>query len=443
MGFVNGNRMPTTDKVCIHWRAGRCTRNPCQYRHSELPQQSSNNNNGMGSRRSPVTQPSDHGNFSGENFFSRRKPNIYNRADTQPPSNCGKDHGQGAGAVRGPGFRAPLKTQNKICTYWVADKCSYGESCRFLHQWFVSDSFTMLTQLAGHEKKKVISGIAFPEGSDKLYTGSKDGTVRVWDCRSGQCAAVLDLGSEVGCVINEGPWVFVGIKNCVKAWNTQANNELTLNGPSGLVNALAVHNDMLFAGTQDGSILVWKFVAASNCFEPAAALQGHRGSVVTLIVGANRLYSGSMDNTIRVWELETLQCIYTLTDHTSVVMSVLCWDQYLLSCSLDKTIKVWALTMSGNLEVVHTHKEEHGLLALSGMPDAQGKPVLICSCNDNTVRLYDLPTFTERGKIYAKEETRAIQTGPGGLFFTGDGNGDLKVWKWSEQSPEAASTMQQ
>ncbi|RZC60345.1 hypothetical protein C5167_022107 [Papaver somniferum] len=200
---------------------------------------------------------------------------------------------------------------------------------------------------------------------------------------------------------------------------------------------------MLFAGTQDGSILVWKFVAATNGFEPAAALKGHSASVVTLVVGGNRLYSGSMDNTIRVWGLETLQCIYTLTDHTSVVMSVLCWDQYLLSCSLDKTIKVWALKENGKLEVIYNREEEHGLLVLSGMPDAQGKPVLICSCNDNTARLYDLPLFTERGKIYAKEEIRAIQTAPGGLFFTGDGNGDLKVWKWTEQSPVAAETLKQ
>ena len=83
-----------------------------------------------------------------------------------------------------------------------------------------------------------------------------------------------------------------------------------------------------------------------------------------------------------------MQCIQTLTDHTSVVMSLLCWEQFLLSCSLDQTIKVayinimlllspftgirlfscshicflfqvWAATESGNLEVTFTHKEEH------------------------------------------------------------------------------------
>ncbi|KAI3857129.1 hypothetical protein MKW98_010543 [Papaver atlanticum] len=406
----SGGGVPTGDIVCRHWRAGRCTSNPCQYRHSQLPQPNQRN-------------------FSVSGSIPQRKPNTYNRV----PSKWGSQGGAVNGRPKGTGFKAPLNTRDKICKYWMDGKCSYGERCKFLHQWFVSDDFTMLAQLAGHEKEKVISGIAKPMGSDKLYSGGKDGTVRVWDCQTGKCVTVINLGSEVGCVISEDPW----------AWNTRTNSELSLGGSSGQVYALALGNEMLFAGTQDGKILVWKFVAATNGFEPAAALQGHSASVVTLVVGANILYTGSVDNTIRVWRLETLQCIYTLTDHTSVVMSVLCWDQFLLSCSLDKTIKVWAVTETGKLEVTYTHEEEHGLLALSGMPDAQGKPVLICSCNDNTVRLYDLPSFKERGKIYAKEEIRAIQTAPGGLFFTGDGNGDLKVWKWTEQSLAAAATIQQ
>lgn len=51
---------------------------------------------------------------------------------------------------------------------------------------------------------------------------------------------------------------------------------------------------------QDGSILVWKFNAAVNCFEPAASLKGHTLAVVSLVAGANRLYSGSMDHSIKV-----------------------------------------------------------------------------------------------------------------------------------------------
>ena len=60
-----------------------------------------------------------------------------------------------------------------------------------------------------------IIGISTPLG-DKLYTGSKDGTVRVWDCHSGECDRVINLGAEVGSLISEGHWVFAGLPNVVK-----------------------------------------------------------------------------------------------------------------------------------------------------------------------------------------------------------------------------------
>lgn len=43
--------------------------------------------------------------------------------------------------------------------------------------------------------------------------------------------------------------------------------------------------------------------------------------------------------------------------------------------------------------------------------------------------------FSERGKIFSKEEIRSIQAGPGGIFFTGDGTGLMKVWKWLAEQP--------
>lgn len=68
--------------------------------------------------------------------------------------------------------------------------------------------------------------------------------------------------------------------------------------------------DWRFSLVQDGSILAWKFNAATNSFEPAASLKGHTLGVVSLVVGANRLYSGSMDCSIRVSWFQ--YCIYSL-----------------------------------------------------------------------------------------------------------------------------------
>ncbi|XP_044506546.1 zinc finger CCCH domain-containing protein 48-like [Mangifera indica] len=394
---VGPSTTDTKQKVCYHWRAGKCNRFPCPFLHRELP-----------------LPPQKTGPANGATV-KRFANSSWGRVGNN---------------------NRPVRKTEKVCTYWVEGKCGYGEKCKFLHSWFLGEGFRLLTQLEGHQK--VVSGIALPSGSDKLYSGSQDETVRVWDCASGQCMGVVNLGGELGCMINEGPWIFVGQPNVVKAWNTQTNTDLSLTGPVGQVYALAVGNDLLLAGTQDGSILAWKFNAATNGFEPAASLKSHNLAVVSLVVGANKLYSGSMDNSIRAWDLETLQCIQTLTEHTSVVMSLLCWDQFLLSCSLDKTIKVWAATESGNLEVTYTHTEDHGVLTMCGMPDSEGKPVLLCSCNDNSVHLYDLPSFSERGKIFAKQDIRSIQLGPGGLFFTGDGTGQVKVWQWWNGSADTS-----
>ncbi|CAO2181198.1 unnamed protein product, partial [Urochloa humidicola] len=49
--------------------------------------------------------------------------------------------------------------------------------------------FVFLCALAGHTE--AISGISVPRGSDKLYSGSIDGSVRVWDRNSGKVARLF------------------------------------------------------------------------------------------------------------------------------------------------------------------------------------------------------------------------------------------------------------
>ncbi|WKA04926.1 hypothetical protein VitviT2T_022920 [Vitis vinifera] len=171
-----------------------------------------------------------------------------------------------------------------------------------------------------------------------------------------------------------------------KAWNLKTEMQYSIDGPVGQVYALeATTEDVLFAGTEDGSIFIWKCNPESNSFPLISILKGHTASVLSLQVGCKSLYSSSMDNMIRIW-----------------------------ACGKD-----------GSMGVTHTRDEEHPILALFGMDDAYDKPILCCSCNDNSAILYELPSFTKRGTIFGKQEVGRIQSGPGGLFFTGDGTGLL------------------
>ncbi|CAM8901883.1 unnamed protein product [Rhodiola kirilowii] len=313
-----------------------------------------------------------------------------------------------------------------VCEQWVLGNCTDAEKCRYLHSWFRGDGFIRVALLEGHNK--AISGIALPSGSDKLYSASIDGTLRHWNCHTGQCADVVHLEGEIGSLASEGPWLFVGIPNSILAKNIETSAEFALRGVVGKVHSVIVASDVIFAGAQDGVILVWKTSSESSMLQPSETILGHDKAVVSMAVGGNHLYTGSLDHTVKVWDLNTLQCVQTLTGHSDAVMSLLCLDRFLISCSLDRTIKIWAINGDGKFEVTYTHNEEHGILALAWMNDFESIPILLCACSDKSVRIYELPSFCDRGRLFSREVVEKIDIGPSGLFFTGDASGSIAVW---------------
>ncbi|XP_010459958.1 PREDICTED: zinc finger CCCH domain-containing protein 59-like [Camelina sativa] len=320
------------------------------------------------------------------------------------------------------------------CKFWIAGNCRRGEQCQFLHSW--SCGFPGLAMVASREgHKNDIKGIALPQGSDKLFSVSSDDTLRIWDCHTGQCVHTINLQAEAKAVslISEGSWVFLGLQNAVKAFNVQTSKDLHLDGVvGGQVHAMTVANGMLFAGTSSGTISVWKATTDSDVSDPfkyLTSLEGHHSGVVTcFFVGGQLLYSGSVDKTIKVWDLNTLQCVMTLKQHTDTVTSLLCWEKCLISSSLDGTIKVWACSENGSLEVTHTRRQEQSVHALCGVHDAEAKPIIFCSYQNGTVGIYDLPSFEERGKMFSTHTISTLTIGPGGLLFSGDKTGNLRVW---------------
>ncbi|KAJ4901415.1 Zinc finger CCCH domain-containing protein 59 [Raphanus sativus] len=343
-------------------------------------------------------------------------------------------HGQRGSSVSdtrrwGSNDKGSPKSKECVCKFWKAGNCKKGDQCSFLHSWTSLPGMVMVAALEGH--KKDLKGIALPQGSDKLFSASSDGTLKIWDCHTGQCAHTINLQAEAGSLMSEGPWVFLGLPNAVKAFNVQTSKDLHLNGVVGQVRAMTVGNGMLFVGTSSGSISVWKATnSESDPFTYLTSLEGHHsGEVTCFIVGGQQLYSGSVDKTIKVWDLNTLECTTTLRQHTDTVTSLLCWDQYLISSSLDGTIKVWACSENGSLKVTNTRRQGQSVHTLSGITDAEDKPIVFCSYENGTVSICDLPSFEERGKMFFSTNTvGTITIGPDGLLFTGDKSGKLRVW---------------
>ncbi|AED94611.1 Zinc finger CCCH domain-containing protein 59 [Arabidopsis thaliana] len=330
--------------------------------------------------------------------------------------------------TRGCGPRLNGSPKKSVCNFWKDGNCKKGEKCQFLHSWSCFPGLAMVAALEGH--KNDIKGIALPQGSDKLFSVSGDGTLLIWDCNSGQCVRSINLQAEAGSLISEGPWVFLGLPNAVKAFNVQNSKDVHLEGVVGQVHAMTAANGMLFAGTSSGSILVWKATdSESDPFKYLTSLEGHHsGEVTCFVVGGEVLYSGSVDKTIKVWDLNTLQCRMTLKQHIGTVTSLLCWDKCLISSSLDGTIKLWACSENESLKVVQTRKQELSVHTLCGMHDAEAKPIMFCSYQNGAVGIFDLPSFEERGKMFSTQTICTLTIGPGGLLFSGDKSGNLRVW---------------
>ncbi|XP_052185354.1 zinc finger CCCH domain-containing protein 63-like [Diospyros lotus] len=80
----------------------------------------------------------------------------------------------------------------------------------------IVSGFSLLAKLNGHSD--IVMGIALPSSSDKLYSENRDKTVCIWNYHTGQCVDAMDMSSKVCCLKSEGPWLFLGSKNVVKAW---------------------------------------------------------------------------------------------------------------------------------------------------------------------------------------------------------------------------------
>ena len=67
-----------------------------------------------------------------------------------------------------------------------------------------------------------------------------------------------------------------------------------------------------------------------------------------------KIASGSYDNTIKIWDIETSLCLSTLSGHLDIVLSV-AWSplgQEIVSGSFDSTIKIWNIS---NFCVPYSH----------------------------------------------------------------------------------------
>lgn len=186
-------------------------------------------------------------------------------------------------------------------------------------------------------------------GSRFVVSGSKDGTVKVWNLQEGSLEATL--------IGHSGPVQSVSLSTTsrivasaskdftARIWNVRTGACLhVLEGHTSIVQKVMMSSklNIVATGSQDGDVRLWN----ASTGEMSAVLTGEAGAVTDMAFSTDGQYlaAGYYDGPICLWDPIKFSLLSKLCSHESAVNSVLISDgsrgRIIASGSYDRTVKV-------------------------------------------------------------------------------------------------------
>ncbi|KAI8810185.1 WD40-repeat-containing domain protein [Cladochytrium replicatum] len=261
-----------------------------------------------------------------------------------------------------------------------------------LHQNWTDGRFKA-KELAGHDD--AVYCLQFD--NDKIVSGSRDETIRIWDTNTGALRRILaGHTSSVLCLQYSDNTLISGSSDATLIqWDLATSRVVrTLHGHTDNVLSVGFDDRHIVSCSKDRTVRIWK----RRNGESVGTLKGHRGAVNSLQFKRGIVVSAAGDRTIKLWSIETGQQMRTLQSHTGAVASVH-YDpstHLVVSGASDNTVKVWDTrigectgTLSGHSSVVRVVQSD-------------GVHRIVSGSYDRTVRVWDLRT----GKCWSELDGR-------------------------------------
>ncbi|KAF2759615.1 WD-repeat protein-like protein pop3 [Pseudovirgaria hyperparasitica] len=173
---------------------------------------------------------------------------------------------------------------------------------------------TPLTIFEGHTNN--ITGVAFHCEGKWMVTSSEDGTVKIWDTRSGNIQRNYSHGIPVNDVVihpNQGELISCDRGGNVRVWDLGENKCSHQLIPEDDVSVASVtvasDGSILCAGNNSGNVYVWRMILEADVttLVPVTRFTAHQTFITRVLLSPDvrHLATCSADHTSRIWSVDT------------------------------------------------------------------------------------------------------------------------------------------